>query len=260
MTAYRARVAAGAARGSEPHWSVTTDAAGLPRVPDAPPATTPLTETVPMTDTRLPARISHLAAAAANAGRWPFAASLDGTVWEQFPSAGTCARSIGAGSVRACRDFAVATLRQWGVCDRDDDIAVVVSELVTNALRHALPAAAAAPGGWPVQVGLARPGRSLLCAVCDPSDRLPVPREPDPLEETGRGLQVVASLSDEWGCSVPGAMGKIVWARFTTATAQQRLAKRFHDRENFRCGSAKTFMIVGGALTRHRPGTPRDWL
>lgn len=235
MTAYRARVAAGAARGSEPHWSPATGTAGPPRIPDAPPAPVPLAETGPMTDTCLPARISHLAAAAANAARWPFAASLDGAVWEQFPAAGTCARSIGAGSVRACRDFAVATLRQWGVCDRDDDIAVVVSELVTNALRHARPAAAAAPatGGWPVQVGLARPGPSLLCAVSDPSDRLPVPREPDPLEETGRGLQVVASLSDEWGCSVPGPMGKIVWARFTTVTTQQRLARRFHDREDF---------------------------
>jgi anti-sigma regulatory factor (Ser/Thr protein kinase) len=232
MTAYRARVTAGAVRTSEPHWSPATGNGGLPHIPDAPQATAPLTEIVTMTETRLPAKIGQMAAAAANGTCWPFAASLDGTAWTQFPSAGTCANSIGAGSVRACRDFAVATLRQWersdrwGLSDRHDDIAVVISELVTNALRHALPAtgpAALARAGWPVQIGLARPGRSLLCAVSDPSDRLPVPREPDPLDETGRGLQVVASLSDEWGYSAPSAMGKIVWASFGPAPASTRL-------------------------------------
>jgi hypothetical protein len=169
-----------------------------------------------MTETRLTTKIGQMAAAAANGARWPFATALDGTAWTQFPSAGTCAHSIGAESVRACRDFVIATLHQWGARDRDDDIAVVVSELVTNALRHALPTVGVPGAGWPVQVGLLRSAGSVLCAVSDPSDRLPMPRDPDLLDESGRGLQVVASLSDEWGCSAPGAMGKIVWARFVT--------------------------------------------
>ena len=40
---------------------------------------------------------------------------------------------------RAARDFAVATVQRWGAAECADDVAIVVSELVTNALRHALP-------------------------------------------------------------------------------------------------------------------------
>lgn len=145
---------------------------------------------------------------------WPFAASL-GAAWVHFPAVGGCLRDLGTGAVRACREFVVATLRTWGAAGRQDDVTVVVSELVTNALRHAVPRPAGGPVRWPVQLGLAWPGADLFCAVSDPSDLLPVPRDAGPLDETGRGLQVIASLSDEWGSTPPGHMGKVVWARFT---------------------------------------------
>ena len=53
--------------------------------------------------------------------------------------------------------------------------------------------------------------------MADPSDELPVPREAGWLDESGRGLHVIASLSDQWGsCMARGRPGKVVWATFTT--------------------------------------------
>jgi hypothetical protein len=223
MTAYRAPVADGQTHGSELHWALMTEAEPLPptqhiqqtKQTKQAPETRQAAGTGLVTRIRQVAEIGDLTAAAG--ANWPLEPALGHAGWVHFPSAGTCVRDIGAESVHACRDFVAATLRRWGAAERQDDVAVVVSELVTNALRHALPAPAAGSVRWPVQVGLAWPMSGLLCAVSDPSDLLPVPRTADPLDETGRGLHVVASLSDEWGCSEPGPMGKIVWARFVTA-------------------------------------------
>ncbi|HWG64039.1 MAG TPA: ATP-binding protein [Streptosporangiaceae bacterium] len=123
--------------------------------------------------------------------------------------------ALHAGSVRAGRDFAVATLDRWGMRERCGDVAVVVSELLSNALRHALPA----PGGhtppWPIRFGMLQQGRWVMCAVSDPSAQPPVPGEPDYLAESGRGLHVINALSDTWGCTPPSILGKAVWAMFS---------------------------------------------
>jgi hypothetical protein len=55
-----------------------------------------------------------------------------------------------------------------------------------------------------------------MCAVADASRAVPVPREPDFLAETGRGLHVIAALSDQWGYTNSGDMGKVIWALFYT--------------------------------------------
>ncbi len=116
-------------------------------------------------------------------------------------------------------------MERWGEIDRQYDVAAVVSELMTNALRHSLTDAEAdadlaAPAGtpWlPIRLGLLHPGPCVLCAVADPSNRAPVTRQPGPLEETGRGLHLVESLSDQWGfCPSPDGRGKVVWAVFAT--------------------------------------------
>ena len=65
------------------------------------------------------------------------------TGWACPPRIATRALSAQAGSVRAARYFTLATLRRWGTAHSSQDIAIVVSEMVTNALRHALPG----PGG-----------------------------------------------------------------------------------------------------------------
>jgi hypothetical protein len=133
---------------------------------------------------------------------------------------------VRADQVRGARDFTVGILRRWGVAERCDDVAVVVSELLTNALRHALPAATETGAGWPVQLGLLQRGRCITCAVADPSKAAPVPRKPGYLTETGRGLHVIAALSDRWGFTASGDGGKVIWALFSTPVAPPAPAGR----------------------------------
>ena len=98
---------------------------------------------------------------------------------------------------------------------------MVVSELVTSALRQALPI----PGDTRLRLGLLRlgllrPGPSLLCAVADLGKAAPLPRRPRSLAETGRGLHIICTLSDKWGhTTTPGDTGKVVWALFTPRPA-----------------------------------------
>lgn len=175
-----------------------------------------------------------VAMAAAASGVRQRTPGLAPTDWTCFPrlamrTPGTDTRSVGP-----ARDFCLSTMRRWGVTDRGDDVAVVVSELLTNALRHAVPQAspppgtlpAGTPGGaarsrWPVRLGLVQPGQFVLCAVADPSPRPPEPQDPDYLAESGRGLHVISALSDRWGWTVPAETGKVVWALFSVGLDRQ---------------------------------------
>ena len=134
--------------------------------------------------------------------------------WTRMPRIATRAFGADAGSVHAARDFTSLTLSRWGTAERDQDVVIVVSELVTNALRHALPGAGDTRQRRPVQLGLLQFGPCVLCAVADPSRAVPAPRAPGTLGETGRGLHIICALSDQWGCTAPSDAGKAVWATF----------------------------------------------
>jgi hypothetical protein len=130
-----------------------------------------------------------------------------------FPLLATRTPGADLASVGPARRFARATLERWGATERSDDITLVLSELLANALRYAPPR----PGGWPVRFGLVLPwpGSAMLCAVSDPSPEPPVPGQAGPDSECGRGLHVVEEISDWWGYTPPGPQGKVVWAAFT---------------------------------------------
>ncbi|MGP7999988.1 MAG: ATP-binding protein [Streptosporangiaceae bacterium] len=147
--------------------------------------------------------------AAAVSGIHPLAADHAALDWTCYPRLATRTPRSDAQSVSAARDFGLATLRRWAVADRTDDIAVVLSELLTNALRHAEP-----ERPHRVRVALVQPARFVLVVVADPGRQVPVLREPDYLAESGRGLHVINALSDSWGCTTPTDTGKAVWALF----------------------------------------------
>lgn len=154
--------------------------------------------------------------------RVPPAASGDSRQWSVAPQVATRTPVPVTRSIATARAFTVRTMRKWGAGSRGDDAAAVVTELMTNALQHALTEPSGDSTGtsaWPIRVGLADPGPYVICAVADPSTALPVPRRPEWHDETGRGLLVVASLSEQWGCcTAPDGQGKVVWAAFAATS------------------------------------------
>jgi anti-sigma regulatory factor (Ser/Thr protein kinase) len=161
---------------------------------------------------------------ATDGATWPWLTSPAGLTAAApppgFPRIATRTPAADLGAVRAVRSFTRATLQRWEIADRCDDITLVVSELLTNALEHAAPR----PGGWPVRIGLlqSRPGTAVLCAVADASPAPPVPVPPGHLAESGRGLHVIEEVSDGWGYTTVPRRGKVVWATFEPAAGSLR--------------------------------------
>ncbi|MGP4001808.1 ATP-binding protein [Streptomyces sp. 8N706] len=143
----------------------------------------------------------------------------------------SCSLTARYESVKGARQFTEAALCRWDLSEQFDDVALVVSELVTNALRHGLPEDSAAAPQPPVRLHLMRWTSRLVCAVRDPSDESPVagdvsPTDPDGSAESGRGLYLVEAFSDNWGWHpLAGTLrGKVVWALFRLPGAAARSA------------------------------------
>ncbi|WP_370366419.1 SpoIIE family protein phosphatase [Catenulispora sp. GP43] len=92
-------------------------------------------------------------------------------------------------------------LRAWRLTELVFTTELVVSELVTNAIRHAT---------GPVELRLLR-DRALICEVADGSSVSPRLRRAQTFDEGGRGLFLVAQLSQRWGTRYT-ARGKVIWS------------------------------------------------
>ncbi|RBM20838.1 PAS sensor protein [Streptomyces sp. PT12] len=103
--------------------------------------------------------------------------------------------------VPRARRLVVERLASWGLTPLADTTELLVSEVLTNAVRHA--------ARGPVRVRLVR-ADALLCEITDHGPELPVLREAAPDDEAGRGLAVVSHLARAWGTSRAGR-GKTVW-------------------------------------------------
>jgi GAF domain-containing protein/PAS domain-containing protein len=102
--------------------------------------------------------------------------------------------------VRRARGLVREQLLQWGLGELAETAELLVSELVTNALRVARDR---------VELQLMRVGK-LLVEVSDDDHNLPSLEPSEALDEAGRGLSLVSSLSARWGTSRK-AVGKVVW-------------------------------------------------
>lgn len=93
----------------------------------------------------------------------------------------------------------------WGLCSPDwtDDAALVVAELVGNAVRHA---------GSRSALSLDAHGGTVTVSVTDGSAALPQRRIGAQFAEDGRGFVIIDALADRWGVE-PRPIGKRVWAR-----------------------------------------------
>ncbi len=102
--------------------------------------------------------------------------------------------------VGRARDLTVRQLTAWGLEELAFSTELVVSELVTNAIRYA---------GGPIGLRLIR-DRILVCEVSDPSNTQPRLRRSVATDEGGRGLFLVAQLTSRWGSRYRRS-GKTIW-------------------------------------------------
>lgn len=108
----------------------------------------------------------------------------------------------GLTSPAQARAALAAYTERLGLQEIHDDLALVVSEMVTNAVRHA---------GPPVALEIQTDPDAVLIAVKDGSPNRPRPRDAGQAAEGGRGLMLVDLLSVEHGVR-PDPPGKTVWA------------------------------------------------
>jgi anti-sigma regulatory factor (Ser/Thr protein kinase) len=122
---------------------------------------------------------------------WPFSSHLElGALDSAVPCARLHARQV---------------VREWGRPDLADTTELLVSELMTNAIR------ASGPWSPAIALWLFSDGRCVVIHVWDGSSEMPLCQDADAESETGRGLLLVETLSRDWG-SYAGGDGKVVWA------------------------------------------------
>ncbi|ANW21489.1 ATP-binding protein [Streptomyces clavuligerus] len=111
------------------------------------------------------------------------------------------------------RRIVSAQLRHWRLDPLVDPAALGLTELLTNVHRHAEPDKMCV-------VDIAFRSDRLTVSVHDHDPRLPdtpaAGRDDDPLATSGRGLSLIAAVSETWGVEPTGDTGKTVW--FTLAT------------------------------------------
>ncbi|WP_229868951.1 SpoIIE family protein phosphatase, partial [Streptomyces chryseus] len=104
-------------------------------------------------------------------------------------------------AVSPVRNACARRLADWGLEDIAFTTELILSELITNAIRH---------GTEPIGVRLLY-DRSLICEVSDGSSTSPHLRRAEATDEGGRGLFLVAQFAERWGTRYT-ARGKIIWS------------------------------------------------
>ncbi|MEW2415043.1 ATP-binding protein [Streptomyces sp. NPDC046866] len=109
--------------------------------------------------------------------------------------------------VPAARAALRKALADWGLAELEGDALLVASELLTNAVRHAV-----APRDREIETRFVRLANGVRVEVHDACPVRPVVRVPDEAGDSGRGLYLVAALADRWAVGERVGPGKRVWA------------------------------------------------
>ncbi|NUP35512.1 MAG: SpoIIE family protein phosphatase [Streptomyces sp.] len=104
-------------------------------------------------------------------------------------------------AVAGARRMASEQLAAWGLAELEFSTELIVSELVTNAIRY---------GDAPIELRLID-ADALICEVSDGSSTAPHLRRARVFDEGGRGLLLVAQVAERWG-SRQTSVGKTIWA------------------------------------------------
>jgi hypothetical protein len=115
--------------------------------------------------------------------------------------------------VAHARMLVTGQLEAWGMAAASFTTTLVASELVTNAIRYGAP---------PIQLRLIR-DTTLICEVSDASGTAPHLRRARGFDEGGRGLLLVAQLTQRWGTRYH-ASGKTIWCEQPLTTDPEPLA------------------------------------
>jgi hypothetical protein len=113
-------------------------------------------------------------------------------------------------AVAGTRLAACKKLGEWGLAEVGFSMELVLSELVTNAIRY---------GSEPIHVRLIR-DRTLICEVSDGTSASPHLHYAATTEEGGRGLFLVAQTAERWGTRYTSE-GKVIWAELALPAQTQ---------------------------------------
>lgn len=111
----------------------------------------------------------------------------------------------------AARTVVAAVLQGWGLGDGASDAQQVVTELVTNAIRHA-------PGQASYELELVARADGVRIYVADGSPARPTVAHVAPHVAHGRGMRIVQALAADWGTDEHHG-GKRVWADLAVESA-----------------------------------------
>ncbi|MEV5437474.1 ATP-binding protein [Streptomyces sp. NPDC052682] len=143
------------------------------------------------------------------------------------------------------RRIVSAQLRYWHLDSLIDRASLGVTELLSNVHRHAQPDKTCTVE---IELDLGR----LKVSVRDHDPRLPVVDDAEPLATCGRGLAMVAAVSESWGARPDGESGKVVW--FTLPTASPAVAPPARPlRRAVQDAAARRFAEVAPATEALRP-------
>lgn len=120
------------------------------------------------------------------------------------------------GAVPCARLHAKHVLSEWVLDDLAERVELLVSELVTNGVK----AARDMPGTPPIGFRLMSDKTRVLIEVQDGNPRPPMPVLMDTSSESGRGLLLVETLSQQWNWyEIRAEEGKVVWAMVELSTS-----------------------------------------